>query len=157
MSVTLRMQTGHMCWSESSATSIRNAAFRCLSTIYDNEPRKRLTHDRNKRFDSAFSEIQPFLGTTNDVSETKVLNFDQSAHLSITQTQERVLKKSDDLHNEILFVNKTALLPTPSESDLDSHEFQSSCIDKLHKRVSFVSYIGGLRFLYPVGFDSITD
>ena len=84
MSVTLRMQTGHMCWSESSATSIRNAAFRCLSTIYDNEPRKRLTHDRNKRFDSAFSEIQPFLGTTNDVSETKVLNFDQSAHLSIT-------------------------------------------------------------------------
>ena len=66
ISLTSRMQTGSMCWSEASATSNRNAVFRFLDKIGEHEERKRLTSERKKQFDLAFSLIQPFLAEDDD-------------------------------------------------------------------------------------------
>lgn len=64
--MSLRTQTGSMCWSEACATSSRNAVFRCLTKIYNRASQKRLNNERQKQFQKAFDEIRPFLGTDDD-------------------------------------------------------------------------------------------
>ena len=83
------MQTGSMCWSEASATSNRNAVFRVLDQIENDEGqkaqkyKKRLTPQRKKQFHDAFSSIrgdtktgntsiQPSLAQSDDVFLSEV-------------------------------------------------------------------------------------